>query len=180
MELAFAGLQQLCGPMLERLDRLPGPQRDALASAFGLRPGDAPDRFLVGLAVLSLLSDVAEEQPLVCLVDDFDLTINDPATADHVGDAFRGYFGADRVTELTDPLPVSEDFGLFGQEWKVPSLFWYVGGTDPGVFHRAAQAGRIVQDVPTNHSSKFAPVLHPTLETGIQTLATASLRYLGH
>ena len=70
MELAFAGLQQLCGPMLERLDRLPGPQRDALATAFGLRPGDAPDRFLVGLAVLSLFSDVAEEQPLVCLVDD--------------------------------------------------------------------------------------------------------------
>jgi DNA-binding CsgD family transcriptional regulator/tetratricopeptide (TPR) repeat protein len=70
MELAFAGLQQLCGPMLERLDRLPVPQRDALATAFGLRPGDAPDRFLVGLAVLSLLSDVAEEQPLVCLIDD--------------------------------------------------------------------------------------------------------------
>ena len=70
MELAFAGLQQLCGPMLERLDRLPGPQRDALATALGLRPGDAPDRFLVGLAVLSLFSDVAEEQPLVCLVDD--------------------------------------------------------------------------------------------------------------
>ena len=70
MELAFAGLQQLCGPRLERLDRLPGPQRDALATAFGLRPGDAPDRFLVGLAVLSLFSDVAEKQPLVCLVDD--------------------------------------------------------------------------------------------------------------
>jgi DNA-binding CsgD family transcriptional regulator len=70
MELAFAGLQQLCAPMLERLDRLPGPQRDALATAFGLRPGSTPDRFLVGLAVLSLLSDVAEEQPLVCLVDD--------------------------------------------------------------------------------------------------------------
>jgi len=81
--------------------------------------------------------------------------------------------------ELTDPLPVSEDFGLFGQEWKVPSLFWYVGGTDPDVYHRAQEAGRISQDVPTNHSSRFAPVLHPTLETGIQTLATASLSYLG-
>jgi metal-dependent amidase/aminoacylase/carboxypeptidase family protein len=78
------------------------------------------------------------------------------------------------------PAPVSEDFGLFGREWKVPSLFWYVGGTDPGVYNRAAQAGRIAQDVPTNHSSKFAPVLHPTLETGIQTLATATLSYLGH
>jgi len=70
MELAFAGLQQLCAPMLDHVDRLPGPQRDALRTAFGLSAGSAPDRFLVGLAVLSLLSDVAEEQPLVCLVDD--------------------------------------------------------------------------------------------------------------
>src|SRR3954454_22460534 len=70
MELAFAALQQLCAPMLDRLDRLPGPQQDALGVAFGLRAGDAPDRFLVGLAVLSLFSEVAEEQPLVCVVDD--------------------------------------------------------------------------------------------------------------
>ena len=70
MELTFAGLQQLCAPMLDRLRRLPGPQGDALATAFGLRGGDAPDPFLVGLAVLSLMSDVAEERPLVCLVDD--------------------------------------------------------------------------------------------------------------
>src|SRR5437588_8293283 len=70
MELAFAALQQLCAPMLDRLDRLPLPQRDALGVAFGLRAGAAPDRFLVGLAVLSLFSDVAEEQPLVCVVDD--------------------------------------------------------------------------------------------------------------
>jgi DNA-binding CsgD family transcriptional regulator len=70
MELAFAGLHQLCAPFLDRLDRLPGPQRDALRTAFGLQAGDAPDRFLVGLALLSLLSDVAEEQPLVCVVDD--------------------------------------------------------------------------------------------------------------
>src|SRR4051794_13868649 len=70
MELAFAGLQQLCAPFLDRLERLPGPQRDALATAFGLRGGEAPDRFLVGLAVLSLLSSVAEEQPLLCVVDD--------------------------------------------------------------------------------------------------------------
>ena len=70
MELAFAGLHQLCAPFLDRLDRLPGPQRDALRTAFGLLAGDAPDRFLVGLALLSLLSDVAEEQPLVCVVDD--------------------------------------------------------------------------------------------------------------
>src|SRR5262245_32774287 len=70
MELAFAGLHQLCGPFVDRLDRLPGPQHAALGAAFGLREGDAPERFLVGLALLSLLSDVAEERALVCLVDD--------------------------------------------------------------------------------------------------------------
>src|SRR3954468_19993927 len=70
MELAFAGLHQLCAPMLDRLDRLPGPQRDALGTAFGLTTGHAPDRFLVGLAVLSLLAEVAAERPLVCLIDD--------------------------------------------------------------------------------------------------------------
>jgi len=70
MELAFAGLHQLLGPMLDHLDRLPVPQRDALRTAFGVNPGSTPDRFFIGLAVLSLLSDVAEEQPLICLVDD--------------------------------------------------------------------------------------------------------------
>jgi DNA-binding CsgD family transcriptional regulator len=70
MELAFAGVHALCAHMLDRLERLPGPQRDALSTAFGLSEGPPPDRFLVGLAVLSLLSDIAEEQPLVCIVDD--------------------------------------------------------------------------------------------------------------
>jgi DNA-binding CsgD family transcriptional regulator len=70
MELAYAALHQLCAPMLDELDRLPVPQRTALAVAFGLRDGDAPDRFLVGLAVLSLLSAVAEQRPLLCVIDD--------------------------------------------------------------------------------------------------------------
>jgi DNA-binding CsgD family transcriptional regulator len=70
MELAFAGLHQLCGPFLGHLDRLPEPQREALGTAFGLRSGTAPDRFHVGLAVLTLLADAAGEQPLVCLADD--------------------------------------------------------------------------------------------------------------
>ena len=70
MELAFAGLHQLCSSMLYRLERLPEPQRDALRTAFGIRGGPAPDLFLVGLAVLSLLAEIADEQPIVCLVDD--------------------------------------------------------------------------------------------------------------
>jgi len=70
MELAFAGLHQLCAPMLSRAERLPGPQLEALRVAFGLSTGPRPDRFLVGLAVLSLLSEGAGERPLVCLIDD--------------------------------------------------------------------------------------------------------------
>jgi DNA-binding CsgD family transcriptional regulator len=70
MELPYAGLHQLCAPMLDQAERLPGPQRDALATAFGLVPGPAPDRFLVGLAALGLLAAAAEERPLLCVVDD--------------------------------------------------------------------------------------------------------------
>ena len=70
MELAYASLHQLCAPMLDRIVRLPAPQRHALEIVFGVRAGAAPDRFLVGLAVLGLLSEVAEERPLLCVVDD--------------------------------------------------------------------------------------------------------------
>jgi hypothetical protein len=70
MELAFSGLHQLCAPLLDGLDRLPGPHRDALGTAFGLTAGAAPDRFAVGLGVLGLLSETAEERPLLCVVDD--------------------------------------------------------------------------------------------------------------
>src|SRR5207344_1426350 len=70
MELAFAGLHQLCVPMLDHAESLPGPQREALRTAFGASAGPPPDRFLVGLAVLGLLSETAGERPLVCVVDD--------------------------------------------------------------------------------------------------------------
>jgi DNA-binding CsgD family transcriptional regulator len=70
MELAFAGLHQLCGPILGRAERLPAPQHDALRTALGIAAGPPPDRFLVGLAVLSLLSETAGERPLICLIDD--------------------------------------------------------------------------------------------------------------
>ena len=70
MELAYASLQQLCAPLFDRLERLPTPQRQALEIVFGLSAGAPPDRFLVGLGVLSLFSEVAEERPLLCVVDD--------------------------------------------------------------------------------------------------------------
>ncbi len=70
IEFAYGGLHQLCAPLLDHLDQLPTPQRDALGTVFGVRAGDAPDRFLVGLATLTLLADVADQQPLLCVIDD--------------------------------------------------------------------------------------------------------------
>lgn len=94
MELAYSGLHQLCGRMLDHLDRLPAPQREALETVFGLSVGPAPERFLVGLAALTLLADVAEEQPLVCIVDDAQWL--DQASAQIVGFVARRLF-AERV-----------------------------------------------------------------------------------
>ena len=97
MELAFAALHQLCGPLLDGLERLPAPQADALATAFGLRVGAPPDRFFVGLAVLSLLSEAAGERPLLCVVDDAQWL--DRASAQTLGvrcaAVVRGVGGAD-------------------------------------------------------------------------------------
>ncbi len=94
MELAFAGLHQLCAPMLANADRIPVPQRDALATAFGIAAGPPPDRFLVGLAVLSLLSEVAGKRPLICVVDDEQWL--DHASAQALGFSARR-LGADPV-----------------------------------------------------------------------------------
>jgi DNA-binding CsgD family transcriptional regulator len=94
MEFAFAGLHQLLAPMLDRAERLPVPQRDALRTVFGLSAGPAPDRFLVALAVLGLLAETAGEQPLVCVVDDQQWL--DQASAQALGFAARR-LGADPV-----------------------------------------------------------------------------------
>ena len=87
MELAFAGLHQLCAPLLDHAEALPVPQREALRTAFGLSAGPVPDRFLVGLAVVGLLSETAAERPLVCVVDD--LQWLDHASAQALGFAAR-------------------------------------------------------------------------------------------
>src|SRR5579872_2041425 len=94
MELAFAGLHQLCAPLLSGAERLPVPQREALHVSLGLSAGPAPDRFLVGLAVLSLLSEAAGERPMICLVDDEQWL--DQASAQALGFAARR-LGADPV-----------------------------------------------------------------------------------
>ena len=73
--------------------------------------------------------------------------------------------------------PASEDFGCFGTEWHVPSVFWFVGGTDPDLYAKAMADNRL-NELPVNHSPKFAPVLHPTLETGVESLVVGALAWL--
>jgi amidohydrolase len=121
----------------------------------------------------------APKPPQITYTEHYPLTVNDPDQTRHVADALRSYFGNDHVHELAAPVSASEDFGSFGSEWRVPSVFWYVGGTDPAAYRRAQQAGRVADDIPTNHNPKFAPVIHPTLETGVQAITTAALSYLG-
>jgi len=111
MELAYSGLHQLCGPMLDHLDRLPDPQREALATVFGLDLGAAPDRFLVGLATLSLLTDAAEQQPLVCIVDDAQWL--DQASAQILGFVARRLL-AERVALVCAARPGTGDNPLAG------------------------------------------------------------------
>jgi amidohydrolase len=117
----------------------------------------------------------APRAPEITMTEHYPLTVNDPDATARVVAALRGRFGEDRVHQLAAPVSASEDFGSFGTEWGVPSVFWYVGGTDPGLYRKAAEAGRVAQDVPTNHNAKFAPVLHPTLETGVEAMTTAAL-----
>jgi amidohydrolase len=117
----------------------------------------------------------APRRPQMTTTEHYPLTVNDPDRTLRVAAALRGRFGEDRVHELATPVSASEDFGSFGTEWGVPSVFWYVAGTDPGTYREAVQAGRVAQDVPTNHNPAFAPVIHPTLETGVQTMVTAAL-----
>ena len=98
IELAYASLHQLCVPLLDRLDRLPGPQRQALEIVFSLSAGPPPDRFLVGLAVLSFFSEVTAERPLLCVIDDAQwLDQASPQTLAFVAHRLRGRAGRARV-----------------------------------------------------------------------------------
>ena len=148
MELVYAGLHQLLTPMLDRLERLPAPQANALRTAFGLRPGSAPDRFLVGLAALSLLAEVAEEHPLVCLVDDAQWL--DQASAQMFGFVARRLaaesvglvFAARAQGDDLAGLPKLEVQGLRGADARALLDSVLTGPLDPRVYDRIlAEAG---------------------------------------
>jgi len=118
----------------------------------------------------------ASRPPEITTIDQYPLNVNNRDAAKRVADAFRGHFGAERVRE-TGPAPASEDFGSFGSQWRVPSVFWFVGGTDPATYAKAKEANKI-NELPVNHSPKFAPVLHPTIQTGVEALVVAARAWL--
>jgi hippurate hydrolase len=118
----------------------------------------------------------APRKPEITPLDRYALVTNDPAATTRVHAAFRGHFPADRVQQ-TQPTTASEDFGSFGAEWGAPSVFWFVGGIDPDTYAKAKAAGRL-GDIPTNHNPRFAPVIHPTLRTGVETLVVAAQAWL--
>jgi amidohydrolase len=118
----------------------------------------------------------AQKQPEITTLDRYPLVTNDPEATRRVVDSFLKHFPADRVQE-TKPTSASEDFGSFGAEWHTPSVFWFVGGTDPDAYKKAKDTGHM-NEIPTNHNPRFAPVIHPTLETGVEAMVSAAQAWL--
>lgn len=118
----------------------------------------------------------APKPPEITTLDSYSLVTNDTQATARVHQAFLKYFPEDSVRQ-TGPTPASEDFGSFGAQWGVPSVFWFVGGTDPETYAKAKAANRL-NEIPTNHNPRFLPIIHPTLEMGVQTLMVAARAWL--
>ncbi len=117
----------------------------------------------------------APRDPEFTELDSYPITENDAKATAKLAEAFNAQFG-NRSYE-TQPASASEDFSIFGRSWKVPYVFWFVGGTDPEVYLKAKKDNKI-NTIPSNHSPKFAPVIHPTLKTGLQAMMTAAAAWL--
>jgi amidohydrolase len=119
----------------------------------------------------------APKPPEITSLDHYQLVRNDPEAAARIRSAFQSHFGEERVVDIP-PISASEDFGTFGSEWQTPSVFWTVGGTDPDTYREAKQEDTL-SELPTNHNPRFAPVIHPTLETGVEALLAGAYAWLG-
>ena len=117
----------------------------------------------------------APKPPAFTVVGEFPLTSNDEAATGKVTEALKGRFGSD--VQQGNPATASEDFSVFARTWNAPLVFWFVGGTDPQKYAEAEKAGRL-NELPSNHSPQFAPVLNPTLRVGIEAMLTAAGTWL--
>ncbi|PJI42053.1 M20 family metallopeptidase [Ferrovibrio sp.] len=118
----------------------------------------------------------APKPPEYSVISQFPLTVNDESATQRTVEGISAFFGADRVVTV-EPASGSEDFGLFGTAWNVPSVFWVIGGTDPELFARV-QNGEDPSVMPVNHSPFYAPMLHPTLRTGVEAMLAAAYAWL--
>jgi len=118
----------------------------------------------------------AECPPHFSTINSYPLTENDVAATQKVAEAFLRQFGGKAMLAAA-PASASEDFSIFGRSWGVPYVFWFVGSTDPAVYAQAVLDKRVNQ-IPSNHSPKFAPQIHPTLETGLQAMLSAASAWL--
>jgi hippurate hydrolase len=117
----------------------------------------------------------APRPPSFTVLGEFPLTSNDDAATGTVTAALKSRFGGDVLQG--NPASASEDFSVFARTWHAPLVFWFVGGTDPQKYAEAEQAGRL-NELPSNHSPQFAPVLNPTLRVGIEAMLTAAQPWL--
>jgi hippurate hydrolase len=118
----------------------------------------------------------APKPPEFSVLSEFPLTRNDENATRKVVSALERHFGSDRVAEIS-PASASEDFGLFGTAWGIPTVFWVIGGIDPALYETARKAGRI-DELPANHAPDFAPVIDPTLRAGIEAMLAAAGAWL--
>lgn len=162
----------------------------------GVKENVIPDRALIKLNVRTFDEQVRERvlaaitrivnaeaqasgaarAPEIRPLDHYQLVRNDAQATARVRAALQSHFGEARVRH-SGPASASEDFGSFGVGWHVPSVFWMVGGIDPDTYAAAEREGRL-SEIPTNHNPRFAPVIHPTLEAGVQALIAASCAWL--
>lgn len=154
---------------------------DEAVIKLNVRTFDADVRRRVLAAIERIVNAEAEasnapRKPEITPLDSYAFVKNDPDATKRVADAFQSYFPPGRVQE-TQPTTASEDFGSFGTGWHAPSVFWFVGGTDPDIYANAQRTGTVA-DIPTNHNPHFAPVIHPTLEAGVEALVVASQAWL--
>ncbi|MDE2006726.1 MAG: amidohydrolase [Rhodospirillales bacterium] len=163
----------------------------------GMNENVIPDRALLRLNVRSFKAEVrtrvlaairrileaeaaasgAPKPPEITVLSEFPLTRNDEAATRRVAAALTQCFGAGRVTEI-GPATASEDFSLFGAAWNTPSVFWMIGGVDPARY-AAAEAAGTLDAMPANHAPDFAPVIDPTLRTGIEAMLAAAGAWVG-
>ncbi|PJJ02531.1 hippurate hydrolase [Streptomyces sp. 2333.5] len=178
------------------------PKDRAVVTVGSFHAGDSanviPDRAVVGLsirtfddavrsAVLAAVDRIARAEaaasgadraPETVALDTFPVTVNDSTTLGQVNDAFTELFGAQRLFPY-EPATGSEDAGLLATAAGAPLYYWWLGGWDPEEFHTALAAGRLAQDIPSNHSPHFVPVVRPTLTMGVEALTAAALNQLG-